>query len=128
MSTGLSDSRMTASTTPSATPKIIAKIVTRMVPFQKPSITGVWIIASKTNGQLNAGLLISRLRNMARKHRDHCDGDPATGMADRYGLDQPGAVIADRRRGCGGGCHDVGLTAKSEMAPCSTPHFSSAAL
>ena len=61
----MSDSRITARMTPSATPKIIASTVTRMVPFQNPSITGDWIIASRTKGQSNAGLLISRLRNMA---------------------------------------------------------------
>ena len=43
---GLSDSRMTAKITPKVTPKTIARIVTRMVPFQKPSITGLWTIAS----------------------------------------------------------------------------------
>ena len=36
-----------------------------MVPFQKPSITGLWTIASRTNGQLNAGLKINRWRNMS---------------------------------------------------------------
>ena len=62
---GLSDSRITAKITPKVTPKTIARIVTRMVPFQKPSITGLWTIASRTNGQLNAGLKINMLRNMS---------------------------------------------------------------
>src|SRR5918998_1078753 len=63
--TGLSASRITARMTPSATPKIIASTVTRIVPFQNPSTTGDWIIASKTKGQSNAGLLIRRFRNIA---------------------------------------------------------------
>ena len=83
-STGLSDSRITASTTPSATPKIIDRTVTRMVPFQNPSITGDWFMASKTKGQSNAGLLTSRLRNIAASTAMHArwppsarDGGPA---------------------------------------------------
>jgi hypothetical protein len=62
---GLSDSRMTASTMPSTTPKIIDSTVTSSVPLISPSITGVWFIASKTNGQLNAGLKNSMLRNIS---------------------------------------------------------------
>jgi hypothetical protein len=59
---------------------------------------------------------------------DHPDRDPATWMSNWRCVDQPGAVIADRRPGFRCGCHDVGFTAKSEMAPCSTPHFSSSDL
>ena len=63
-STGLSESRITASTTPSATPRTIDATVTRMVPFQKPSSTGLWFIACSTKGQLKASLLTSRLASI----------------------------------------------------------------
>src|SRR5690606_1394513 len=58
---------MIASTTPRMIPKNIASTVTRMVPFQNPSITGDWFIASKTNGQLNAGLVSTMCRNIAAR-------------------------------------------------------------
>jgi hypothetical protein len=35
-----------------------------MVPFQKPSITGLWFMAWNTSGQLNAGLKITMFKNI----------------------------------------------------------------
>jgi hypothetical protein len=59
-STGLADSRMTASTTPPTTPTTIEQIVTRIVPLSRPSITGRWFMALATNDHSKAWLATSR--------------------------------------------------------------------
>ena len=55
---GLSDIRITASTTPSTTPRIIAPTVATRVPVTKPRMTWVWFIASKVKAQSKAGLVM----------------------------------------------------------------------
>ena len=56
---------MMARITPPITPKNIASTVQSRVPLMNPSITMFWFIASKTNGQLNAGLKITMCRNIS---------------------------------------------------------------
>ena len=56
---------MIARITPPITPKNIASTVHIKVPLMKPSITMLWFIASKTKGQLNAGLVSTMCRNIS---------------------------------------------------------------
>ena len=56
---------MIARITPPITPKNIASTVHSRVPLMKPSMTMLWFIASKTKGQLKAGLKSTMCRNIS---------------------------------------------------------------
>ena len=62
---GLSDSRITAMTTPSVTPMSIARMVIRIVPRTMPWMTGSLNMLSNMNDHSNLSFVTSRCTNMA---------------------------------------------------------------
>ena len=84
---------------PRPMPRIIAPTVPKIVPFHRPSMTGVCCMISNANGKFHFSFVTNELMIIATTIAIDDHGHPAPGVPDRPGVDGARPVL--RRRGHG---------------------------